>query len=373
MENLSEKRERKGLKGTRYQRVRDYLDNPTDIKYEGPLSYRYLRVLAWIFFAISQLAFVIKISANFLSWEIVSETGASVFKSLGNISTPLFIIASFGLILSRQKTYKHFLIIYGAFFVGLATVFDVVYLRYVFAFYSIKGEEHDLEFISNAVKGFANINVFADLFMLSLFCFFINYDPKKIFTKKKVIYFRLMAIIPALYVAISYTLKTLHNFDATDVPLYLFPFMTTKSPLIFLIFIMAALWIKYRERLFVKAGATKQDYKNYLKTNKNSFAFSIHLSIFIMIVANLELALLISISAGLAANDAFTIEEAFTITDQLGIGQAAPMILAIPFILLYSYKKSHKNGTIDLLLPAFGLLLTVLVYTEWVFSLLTRI
>ena len=284
MENLSEKRERKGLKGTRYQRVRDYLDNPTDIKYEGPLSYRYLRVLAWIFFAISQLAFVIRISANFFSWEIVSETGASVFKALGNISTPLFIIASFGLILSRQKTYKHFLIIYGAFFVGLATVFDVVYLRYVFAFYTFKDDARGLEQISNAIKGFANVNIFADLFMLSLFCFFIDYDPKKIFTKKKVIYFRLMAILPALYVAASYILKTLHSFDAADVPLYLFPFMTTKSPLIFLTFIMLALWIKDRERLFVKAGATKQDYKNYLKTNKNSFAFAIHLSVFIMII-----------------------------------------------------------------------------------------
>ena len=372
MENQPVKRKHKSFKEKSYDRVREYIANPTDIKFEGPLSYRYLRVLAWIFFAISQLAFVIRISSNFFDWQIVSEIGASALKSLGNMATPLFIIASFGLILSRQRTYKHFLLIYGSIFVGIATIFDVVYLRYVFAFYTFKDDARGLEQISNAIKGFANVNIFADLFMLSLFCFFIEYDPKKIFKKKKVIYFRLMAILPALYVAASYTLKTLHSFDAADIPLYLFPFMTTKSPLIFLTFIMLALWIKYRERLFVKAGATKQDYKNYLKTNKNSFAYSIHLSVFIMIIASIELTLMIVISLSLVARDIYTVEQSFVIVDQLGIGQATPMILAIPFIMLYSYKKSHKNGTIDLLLPIIGIVLTAFVYAEWIFGLLTR-
>ena len=356
----------------RCKQIQEYLANPTDIKFEGPLSYRYLRIIAWIYFFIAQVVFVIGISSSFFGWEIISKDGYNVLKSLSGLSTPLFIIASFGLILGRQKNHKHFLILYGSAFIGLGVLFVLIYHRYIFGFYTHYNDLHGLTIITNRLKEYADINFFADLFMLSLFCFFINYNPKKFFIGKKTIVFRLMAIIPALYVVISYMLKMFYEFNVTEISIYVMPFLTTKSPLVFMIFIAIALWIKGREISFLKAGATKQDYLDYLKTNKNSLAFSIHLSMFILIFASIELTLYVVLGVVIAASPAYGVAETAQILTKLEFGHVAPLILAIPFLSLYSYKRTHKNSSLDIIITIVGLACSALVYIEWVFQLLTR-
>ena len=39
----------------RYNKIRKRLFKENDIKYEGPLSYRYLRIFAWLFMAFGQI------------------------------------------------------------------------------------------------------------------------------------------------------------------------------------------------------------------------------------------------------------------------------------------------------------------------------
>ena len=50
------------------------------------------------------------------------------------------------------------------------------------------------------------------------------------------------------------------------------------------------------------------------------------------------------------------------------MGQASIMLLAIPFIFLYSYKRKHKDGRIDLIIPILGIALLALVYVEGIYQ-----
>lgn len=59
----------------------------------------------------------------------------------------------------------------------------------------------------------------------------------------------------------------------------------------------------------------------------------------------------------------------FLYADALGIGQTMSMIFAIPFIMLYSYTRSHKNKTIDIAIPIASVALLALVYLEGIYQI----
>ena len=359
-------------KEKRRQRVLEYISNPQDIKYQGPLSYRYLRIIAWIAFAVAQILALATISKTMFGWNTIGEGGEIVTGLIGDLSAPLFVIASFGLILSGKKTHKEFLILYGSAFVAFGLAISMLYLRYVNTFLTKFGADVALDHATSVLSSKVGVNVFADLFMLSLFCYFVDYNPKKHFQGKKIYIFRLLSLIPVLYIVISYALKTTAHFGGIDLSFYFYPFLATKSPLVFLVFIVLALWIKNRERLFLSVGATKAQYKAYLKTNKNSLAFSIHLSVTITVFVVSEVVLFILLGIILISCNVVPLELAATYLSELGIGQTFPLSAAIPFILLYSYTRGHKNTVIDIFIPVIGIGLTAIVYIEWIFQFLIR-
>ena len=70
-----------------------------------------------------------------------------------------------------------------------------------------------------------------------------------------------------------------------------------------------------------------------------------------------------------------TAAEAMTLTEEmilqkgkivsaLGFGQHFLMVLVIPIILLFSYTRTHKDRTGDILIPVFGIALAVIVTVE---------
>ena len=197
-------------KQRRRQKLRNKLLNPVDIKYQGPLSYRYLRVLAWIAMIFAQIVVLGTIGEKILDWNPAGQIGLTIFDFIGSLSTPFFIIASFGLVLSGTKSHKNFLMMYGAAFLGLGLALCLFYGRYIESLFNQIGVEHDsYEFVEAFLGSKAQINVFSDLFMFVLFHFFMNYNPKKIFVEKKTIIFRLFALLPLIYIITSYVLKIL--------------------------------------------------------------------------------------------------------------------------------------------------------------------
>lgn len=354
----------------RYNKIRKRLFKENDIKYEGPLSYRYLRIFAWLFMAFGQIVLLNSLSASMMHYDALGDVWTTILGILSSLSTPLFILASFGLVLNGRRNIRDFMLVYGLAYVGMGLGFIIFYLRYIKGLFVELGlselpfTDYFDAFLSDKVQ----VNVFADLFAFALFHFFLNYTPRKIFKGKSVYAFRLFSLIPVIFVLGSYIIKILTATGQMNLPFYIFPFLTTKSPIIYLIFIVAAMWIKNRERWYLKLGATKNDYQEFLKTNRNSLSVSIHLSIIIALASLLDIVLLIIAMIYYFANNLPTDDIGDVVINTFGVGQASIMLLAIPFIFLYSYKRKHKDGRIDLIIPILGIALLALVYVEGIYQ-----
>lgn len=354
----------------RYNKIRNRLFKENDIKYEGPLSYRYLRILAWIFLAFGQIVLLNSLSASMMHYDALGDVWTTILGILSSLSTPLFILASFGLVLNGRRNIRDFMLVYGLAYVGMGLGFIIFYLRYIKGLFVELGlaELPFIDYFDAFLSDKVQVNVFADLFAFALFHFFLNYTPRKIFKGKSIYAFRLFSLVPVIFVLGSYIIKILTATGQMNLPFYIFPFLTTKSPIIYLIFIVAAMWIKNRERWYIKLGATKHDYQEFLKTKRNSLSVSIHLSIIIAVASLLDIVLLIIAMIYYCANNLPTDDIGDVVINTFGVGQASIMLLAIPFIFLYSYKRKHKDTRIDLLIPIVGIALIALVCVEGIYQ-----
>ena len=164
-------------------------------------------------------------------------------------------------------------------------------------------------------------------------------------------------MIPLTFALGSYIITVLVRFEFLELPFEVYPFLATKSPLIYLVFICMSLWIKNRERIYVKLGASQKEYVGFLKTNKNSLSFSIHVCFLFVVVALIDLIL-----GAIVPN-----------ATNYSLGQGIVLFLAVPFVLLFSYNKSHKDKNIDLLIPFAGIILLLLAYAEGIYQVVMSV
>ena len=357
-------------KEKRYARIRKRLFKEKDILYEGPISYRVLRILAWICLALGQVVLLNSIGTNMFGYNQIGETGTLICSLFASLSTPFFIIASFGLVLSGRRDIHDFMLVYGLAYLGMGLGFVLFYLRYINGLFVKMGL--DATPFPVLLEGFladkVQVNVFADLFAFSLFHFFMNYTPKRIFKGKSLIVFRLFSLIPILFIIGSYVIKILYATDVIEIPFYIFPFLTTKSPIIYFVFVVVSLWIKNRERWFIKLGATKKEYQHFLNTKRNSLSISVHLSLLILVSVIFDILLFLFALIHLTLKN-IPQEAIFDIiVNTYGVGQASGMVLAVPFILLYSYQRKHKDARVDIAIPIIGIALIVVVYVEGIYQ-----
>lgn len=351
-----------------FKKIKEKVTNPVDMKYRGPLSYRYLRILAWMFFAIGQLLVLHDLFDKISYWHVLGDgpAGPTIVGLISSLATPLFIIASFGVALSGQKTYKKLVLTYGAIFGAMVIALNIFYYRYLVG---MLGNKENANVVLNSMGFITRANVFTDLFIFSLFHFFVNFVPAKHFKGKKIYLFRAMVAIPIAYVITAYVLKTLNNFATINLPFAIFPFLLTKSPIVFVIFALMSLALKYRRNFFInKIGLTQDEYKHFLTTNRNSFSFSVWLTILIVVFAIIEV-IIFAIFYSVYGHEG-TIGVLVRLTN-CSIGEVISMVLVIPFIFLYSYTRSHKEGPVDILVPLMGIAMVVIVYMETIYHFMT--
>lgn len=348
-----------------YKKIRDRVANPEDIKYRGPLSYRYLRVIGWIAFALAQLVALNGFfkNPNLFDWNFLGNGGEIALSIISSIATPLFIVASFGFALGNHNTVKRLVFLYGAIFGGMVIGLNIFYYRYLVGFL---GNKDNADAILSHMTFLTRANVFTDLFMFALFHFFVHYKPKKYFDGKKIYIFRALAALPICYVIAAYVIKTLCNFGRIDIPFAIIPFLCTKSPIVFALFALVSVGLKAQKYVYVnKAGVPYKDYEKYLKTNRNSLNFSKNLSILIAIFAFIEL-IIVFIFCGVYRHEG--VEMILIRLGSCSIGEAFSLIIVIPFVMLYSYTRLHKPGPVDILLPIAGIGITVVVYIETIYQ-----
>lgn len=351
-----------------------------DIRYRGPLSYRTFQIIGWICLVITQAVVLITIAskANPATSDHYARMGEAL-SYVGAMALPFLLLASFATMLNHNTSYHMQLLKNLGLMLALAALFYLGIYHYVLGALNTLDPEPGRamrfleEMIYSSGTGFIAFNVFVDLFLCTLFLFFLCYRPKKLFPGKWVILLRLCAILPVAYELFSIGLKWDSAKGIAHIPIQFFPFLTVKPPMTFLVFIVLALYIKLRERHFLKNGKTYEEYQEFLKTNRNSLHFAVFTAVLLLVAGLLDLIFFLDIASyeiietlkldNLSKINIFDPNLMLGAT-AMGFGNAVQLLLMPPFVLLFSYTRTHKNKLIDMFIPVVGIVCILFVYIQ---------
>lgn len=352
-----------------------------DIKYRGPLSYRAFQIIGWICLVVTQAVVVITMASK-ANPDTANHyaTMAEGLSYIAAMSLPFLLLASFATMLNRNTSYHMQLLKNFGLMLALAALFYVGIYHFIAGSLSALDPEpgHAERFIENMVysrggTGFIAFNVFVDLFLCTLFLFFLCYRPRKLFQGKSVILLRLCAVLPVAYELACIWWKWYSAKGIAHIPVQLFPFLTVKPPMTFLVFIVLAIYIKLRERHFLKHGKTYEEYQAFLMTNRNSLHFAVFTAVLLLVAGLLDLFFFLDIASyeilstlkldKLGSINIFDPNLVLGAT-AMGFGNAIQLLLMPPFVLLFSYTRTHKNKLIDIFIPIVGIVCILIVYLQ---------
>lgn len=361
-----------------------------DIKYLGPLSYREFKILGWFCIVLAQAATLITLAGKVNSdFALKMATRSSIISAISSLSLPLLLFSNFAIILSNHKSYRKQLITNGGMVIGIFLVFILFFHHFILGTYAglirdPKAAKDSMNAVIRSAtteKGFFAFNIFVDLFLCTCFMFFLNHRPQKVFTGRKIIIFRLFALLPILYEIGSIYLKWLSSGNQIRIPFILYPLLTVKPPMTFVVFILLAMFVKIREWRFLRNGRTHEEYQEFLSTNRNSLNFSVYAAIILIVMGIVDLIIAVIIPAFQSGMQAVAQAGTTTMEDfesslasniqrmlAIGFGESVPLILLAPFMLLFSYTRKRRFPEYDPLIPVAAVILIVLLFFQGIYQ-----
>ena len=350
-----------------------------DIRYKGPLSYLHFQMLGWLCIVLTALSFMLALGAK-LDENLAKETAglSGILAYVTDMSLPFLLIANFSKILNNSEGYKKQLIKNGAAALAIFAVSAGFFSRYVVgtAGKMVTDPEDVLPLMTQLFRtyspgGFVAFNLFIDLFLCTLFMFFLNARPKRVLTGKKVLILRVLALLPLAWEAASWILKWKSAQGNITLPFWCFPLLTVKPPVTFVVFMLLAVHMKTRELRFCRHGRSHEEYLAFLKTNRNSFHFSVFLAVILVLAALADFIILMVLmgrQAGSLETLANEVEARFmefsSAAMAVGFGGAISLVFVAPLVLLYSYTREPANKMISMLIPAVGIVLILILFLE---------
>ena len=355
-----------------------------DIKYSGPLSFQSFQILGWSCIVITVVMVLIKTGMR-LNPEDMKRfaTFNEVISYIAELSLPFLLMANFARILNNTEGFKKQLIRNGGAMAAIFIVFMIFFNRYVVGTVGLllqdPKEAYPLvmtSFYGVSPRGFFCFNIFVDLFLCTLVMLFLNARPTKVFTGKKIYIFRAFTLIPIAYEVASIILKGEAAAGNILLPSWVFPLLTVKPPMTFLVFVILAVYIKTRELRYCKHGNTHEDYEAFLKTNRSAWNFSVFAAIILFVAGIIDIIIASMLLVGQAgtgeALDAMMAsEKAFknSIAMSIGFGKASCLVFFAPIVLLFNYTKIPKNKTVGMLIPVAGIVLIALLGVQGIYQL----
>ena len=356
-----------------------------DIRYSGPLSFQSFQILGWscivatVIMALMKIA--MKVSPNDTQrFAAISEA----ISYIAEMSLPFLLMANFSRILNNTDGYRKQLLKNGGAMAAIFLLFLVFFNRYIVGTVGLllqdPKEAYSLvmtSFYGVSPKGFFAFNIFVDLFLCTLVMYFMNARPAKVFTGKKILLFRALTILPIAYEAACILLKGRAAAGSVQIPSWAFPLLTVKPPMTFIVFVFLAIHIKTREMRYCRHGKTHEEYQAFLKTNRNSWHFSVYSAIVLFIAGALDLFIAVLLLAFQAGSDAgidrmLASEKEImnSIALSIGFGESVCLMIFAPVVLLFNYTKIPKNKTVGMLVPAAGILLIALIGIQGIYQLI---
>ena len=354
-----------------------------DIRYRGPLSYQHFQMLGWLCIVLSVVLAMLKLGGKLDEGLMKGTAGLqNVLVYVTSLSLPFLLIANFSKILNNAEGYKKQLIRNGAAALAIFAVSAGFFSRYVIgATGKLVTDPEDILpvmtelFRATNQSGFVAFNLFIDLFLCTLFMYFLNARPKRVLTGKKVLILRVLALLPLAWEVTSWIIKWKSAQGSITLPFWVFPLLTVKPPVTFAVFVLLAIHMKTRELRFRRHGRSHEEYLAFLQTKRNSMHFSIYLAVALVLAALVDIIILIILMGHQAGsietltNDVETRFMEFSrAAIAVGFGESLPLLFVAPVMLLYSYTRVPKNKMISTLIPAVGIVLIMLVILEGVYQ-----
>ena len=343
-----------------------------DIRYRGPLSYQSFQVLGWLCIVAATVAMMINlgIRINPGMKGRLSRAG-ELMETIADLALPLLLIANFARILGNAEGYGQQLLRNGLAMLGVFAAFNVAFHHFfVGSLKLVSARPGDVmplvmeTFHKANGSGFAAFNLFVDLFLCTLFMFFLNYRPRRVFVGKRLIAFRLFAALPVGYEVASILLRAGSATGRVALPVWSFPLLTVKPPIAFIVFMLMAVFIKIREWRYCRNGNTHADYQAFLKTNRNSLHFSLFMALLLAIAGIVDFCLMLYVMNPDRVMDRLTFGIA------AGIGESTPLLFAAPLMPLLSYTRKPRLKEMDMLIPVAGVALALIVLFQGGYQIL---
>ena len=339
------------------EKDKELLIKSSKIRYKPPLSYRSIKIFGLFFFLLPLIVIRIMLDVPAVTEGFVD----GITYVADAISSPLIILAGYIIILKRKNRASSMLLIYliMAIFIYLVTI--IVFERYLITLVSAlhptwSGDEirnYTNEMVlSSGAKSIVNYNIFLDLTLCCAFYFFTNITPKKA-TGKKLVLFRLCALIPAIYLIVSVILAGLFNMGMIKLNVAEVALLTCRAPATYLVFFGLSIYLAINKKIYKSKGVSDYGYAKYKETNAHSLQFSIVCSIIIAVVSLIDF-----------------IFSFFGFSGAFNFGETYMMCLIIPFVMLISYKKEYSSATVDFLIPVVYIALIALLIFEIIFQML---
>ena len=354
-----------------------------DIRYRGPLSYQHFQMLGWLCIVLSVVLLMIKLGCKLDEGLVNSTAGVqNVLEYVTSLSLPFLLIANFSKILNNAEGFKKQLILNGTAALAIFAVSAGFFSRYVVgAIGKLFSDPEDIlsfmteQFRTANQSGFIAFNLFIDLFLCTLFMYFLNARPKRVLTGKKVLLLRVLALLPLAWEIASWIIKWKSAQGSITLPFWAFPLLTVKPPLTFIVFIILALHMKTRELRFRRHGRSHEEYLAFLQTKRNSLHFSVYLAVVLVFAALADFIILLILmrqQAGSLETLVNNMEARFMEFSRaaiaVGFGESIPLLFVAPVMLLYSYTRVPKNKMISTLIPVAGIVLIILVILEGIYQ-----
>ena len=349
----------------------------------GPLNYRHFKIIGWLLLVLHMIVPVVKLGMKFdPSMAAAFATPLSILEVLTPLSVFFLLIASMSQLISKGDYTKQMLINGGA-ALGVISVYELIYHRYIVGTVDafVGNRQATLAMINEVFSaanpaGFIAFNVFLDLFLCTAVMFFLNYRPKRFFVGDRLKWFRCLTVLPVLYELVCLWVKLLANSGDFFMPLTVFPFLTAKPPMMFFVFCAMVVYQTTREARFCKNGRTHEEYVAFIGTSEDCWQFARFSAIVCAIAGILDLIIVlvaffgdISTHAELVtslADDQFDLYATEVISKYMnaGFGGAADLLFFAPIMLLFNYRKTYRNTTVELAIPLVSLVLLLVAYLE---------
>ena len=252
----------------------------------------------------------------------------SNFKEVTNIFMPIFYLGMFLLYFIDFDTFVEDKRVIRNFFMYLL-IYIGLYVLEIYLVDVLKGNE---SVVFNMVDEVKFPNMFGSIALYFLMMFLLFCTPKFINTKKRLIIFRSLSVLPAIIVLTLYFIFKNANgawgWNLDKEILFLF----TSERISFSLLCILYLYGLYFLRLFFKRKYGDKEAKRYFNGNRYIFLKNIMLSLIILGVAIVEYLLKDNSTA-----------------NKLGFGVNYYIIFLIPFVIFYHPHKGERNFWSDIM------------------------